>query len=127
MAEYDEFNRIWHGVKKPHTYSSEQGLGKVLIDILERTPDKIAQINDDSELEITCDEVRRKSIRVAYSLGKMGFKKGDIMMIAARNGPDLAPVLFGCFLLGAPINPIDVTFGKGEKVHHCEDEVKISH
>lgn len=114
MAEYYEFDRIWKGVNKPHTYGSEPGLGKVLIDILEKTPNKITQINDDSGIEITCDEVRRKSIRVASSLSKMGFKKGDVMMIAASNGPDVAPVLFGCFLIGAPINPIDVTFGKGK-------------
>lgn len=113
MAEYDEANRIWRGIQKPRTYGYEQGLGKVLLDILEKTPDKKTQINDDSSLELTCDEVRRKSIRVANCLTRMGFSRGDMMMIAARNGPDISPVLFGCFLIGAPINPIDVTFGKG--------------
>lgn len=115
MAEFDESTRIWSGIERPRTYSSEQGLGTVLIRTLEKTPDKVTQINDETGAEMTCDERRRKSIRVAHCLEQMGFKVGDVMMMAARNGLDVGPVMFGCFLIGAPVNPIDITFGKGNK------------
>lgn len=114
MSEYDPEEKIWRGPRKTKILNLSAPFGQILIELMEKNPKKILQVHDDCNLYLTADEIRRKSIRVANALTLMGFKQGDMAMIASKNQPELAPVFFGCFLIGVPINPIDVNFSKGK-------------
>lgn len=114
MASYNADTKTWSGTIKAPIFNLKAPFGLVLLDCLEKNPRKVIQINHDSQTYLTCGEVRRKSIRVANSLSKMGFGKGDIVMVAIKNQPEMAPIFYGCFLIGAPLNPIDVSFSQGK-------------
>uniref|UniRef100_A0A336L9S7 CSON007177 protein n=1 Tax=Culicoides sonorensis TaxID=179676 RepID=A0A336L9S7_CULSO len=109
--------RTWSGPPMKSVFNTDYNLGQLLMFSLEKNPEKITQINADSGTTLTCGELRSKSIRVANALKQMGFKTGDIMMIAARNHPDICPALFGCFIIGAPVNVVDVNFSKDDVAH----------
>uniref|UniRef100_A0A336L5T1 CSON004687 protein n=1 Tax=Culicoides sonorensis TaxID=179676 RepID=A0A336L5T1_CULSO len=117
MSIYDEETRTWSGPPMKSVFNTDYNLGQLLMFSLEKNPEKITQINADSGTTLTCGELRSKSIRVANALKQMGFKTGDIMMIAARNHPDICPALFGCFIIGAPVNVVDVNFSKDDVAH----------
>lgn len=114
MSVYNEDLRIWQGPVRKHIYDSRMNLGELLMFSLEKIPERIIQVNADSGITVTSNEIRLKSIRVANALSKMGFKTGDIMMLAARNHSEVCPALFGCFIIGAPVNAVDINFSKGE-------------
>jgi 4-coumarate--CoA ligase len=92
-------------------------VGEVLLACCNRTPEKIAQISDDNGKIFTYRDLKLATIRVCENLKKNGYQRGDIVMVIARNGHNLAPVIFGCLLLGAPVNPMDPTFGKDDLCH----------
>lgn len=113
MSIYDEELRIWRGPASKPLYNLNSNLGELLMFSLEQNPERIIQINADSGVTVTSNEIRLKSIRVANALKQMGFKTGDIMMLAARNHPDVCPAVFGCFIIGVPVNAVDINFSKG--------------
>lgn len=59
-------------------------------------------------------EIRLKTICAAQNLLKMGYGKNDVIGIAARNHPNVAPIVFASFSIGAPINPLDPKFNAGQ-------------
>lgn len=85
-----------------------------MVTILGRTPKKIAQISADSGVQVTCEEIRLKSIRCAEKLLKLGFSSKDVITIASSNNPNLASVVFGCLIAGIPINTLDPLFDRDE-------------
>uniref|UniRef100_A0A336L8I2 CSON004688 protein n=1 Tax=Culicoides sonorensis TaxID=179676 RepID=A0A336L8I2_CULSO len=117
MSHFDADLKIWSGPISKPIFNTDTNLGELLMFCLNKTPEKITQINADSGATLTCGELRSKSIRVANALKQMGFKTGDIMMIAARNHPDICPALFGCLIIGAPVNVVDVNFSKDDVAH----------
>ena len=114
---YDEKTKIWKGLPNESQYNSKIGLGELIIEVLRQTPEKVTQISVDSNTKLTCAEQRLRSIRVAQNLTKLGYKEGDVISIVARNGENLAAICFGCFLIAAPINTLDPTFGKDDLSH----------
>lgn len=59
-------------------------------------------------------EIRKKTIRAAQHLHKMGFGKDDVIGIVARNHHHLAPIVFASIALAAPLNPMDPNFKAGQ-------------
>lgn len=60
-------------------------------------------------------EIRLKTIRAAQHLLNMGYGKNDVIGIVAKNHQNLAPIVFACFSIGAPINPMDPKFRAGRQ------------
>lgn len=114
---YDSVEKIWKGPPNKSLYNPENGVGALILEILRKTPNKIAQISHDNGLKITCNEMRKKSIQVAEGLRKIGCIQGDVVAIISRNNHDIAPVLFGCLTLGAAVNCLDPTFELDDLVH----------
>ena len=114
MAHFDEVTKIWHGpkvIKSPRPFTTK------LFEHLQKTPNKIAQISVYERTELTYNDLRLMSIRAAQNLIEIGVKPGDVVGIIARNSTFVAPVVFGCFLIGAPINSLDVSH-KTEDIKH---------
>lgn len=58
-----------------------------------------------------------KTIRAALKLQELGFKRDDVLAVAAKNNHDVAPIVFAAFCLGCPVHALGITFNKSEMVH----------
>lgn len=115
MSFFDSETKVWHGVKLPFPHSADAFLGEEILKCLDATPDRIIQINHDEQVNYTCRELKTLSIRVAMNLIKMNITSDDdVVGLLCRNSSHLLPLLYGCTLAGAPINP--VIFAKDEIV-----------
>ncbi|XP_058443734.1 uncharacterized protein LOC131425681 [Malaya genurostris] len=114
---YDSENRTWSGRNVPLLYNPNQSIGEFVWQILSRAPWKIAQISADSGVRVTYHEMRLRSVRVAQNLASIGYETGDVMTIISRNNQNLAPVVFGCFMLGLSINSLDPKFHRDDFAH----------
>ncbi|XP_058818604.1 uncharacterized protein LOC131681669 [Topomyia yanbarensis] len=114
---YDAENKTWSGRNLPPLYNPNQGIGELIWRVMDRAPWKIAQISADSGVRVTYREMRLRSVRVAQNLAAMGYEMGDVVAIIARNNEKLAPVVFGCFMQGLPINSLDPNFHRDDFAH----------
>lgn len=114
MALYDKLTKIWHG---PKVIESTRSFTRELFESLQKTPNKVAQVSVSENTELTYDELRLLSVRTAQSLLDLKVQVGDVIGIIARNSTFLAPVAFGCFLIGAPVNSLDVSQTKEDIKH----------
>lgn len=118
MARYDAKTKTWHGPALPSVLNPEANFGQVALNLLGRNPSKVIQINADSGLEMTCAEVRLRSIRVALNLRrKLGLRKGDLVSLVCANSDNVLPVFVGCLTIGLAVNPLAPSFNKDDLVH----------
>uniref|UniRef100_A0A453Z3S0 AMP-dependent synthetase/ligase domain-containing protein n=1 Tax=Anopheles quadriannulatus TaxID=34691 RepID=A0A453Z3S0_ANOQN len=115
---FDERTKIWHGSPVAPLYNPAQGLGELLHRLLARTPTRIAQISADTGRSLTYQQLHLGCIRFAQSLtGSCGLARGDLVTLVARNGDQLAAIVFGCFMAAIPVNTLDPTF-RAEDYEH---------
>lgn len=57
------------------------------------------------------------STRVAQNLPRYGIEMGDVVGVIGKNTTFLTPIVVGCFIFGAPVNPLDVRFEKNDIIH----------
>uniref|UniRef100_A0A336K7L6 CSON003269 protein n=1 Tax=Culicoides sonorensis TaxID=179676 RepID=A0A336K7L6_CULSO len=107
---YDPKSKIWIGSQNKCIFNPEIGLGEIILAVLARTPNKITQISADNGVKLTCSQLRVKSIRLAENLKRKGYKFGDIIATVSRNNHDISAVIFGCNIIGAPVNCLDPNF-----------------
>ncbi|XP_055586584.1 probable 4-coumarate--CoA ligase 1 [Uranotaenia lowii] len=118
MSRWDPESRTWHGPSQPPIVNPQASLGQVVLNLLERTPDKVFQICADTEEVYTCGQVRNLAIHVALNLQKKyGLKKGDVVSMIVTNKACVTPLVFGCFLLGTPIHTLDASFEEHDLMH----------
>ncbi|XP_058829044.1 probable 4-coumarate--CoA ligase 1 [Topomyia yanbarensis] len=111
---YNPQTKTWSGSKTPPLYNPHQSLGELILAILKKNPTKVTQISADCGTEVTCLEMRLRTIRVAQHLTAMGYAQQDVFAMAVRNGNLVAPTIFACFALGIPVNTLDGTFKRDE-------------
>ncbi|XP_052863985.1 acyl-CoA synthetase 7-like [Anopheles cruzii] len=116
-SEYDAKRQLWFGERLPSVLNPQAGVGRIVLDSLARSPDKVIQINADTGVRLTCSEMRLRIVRVALHLQKLGFKKGDFVSMACGNGEHVVPAFIGCWLLGLAINPLAPVYGKEDFTH----------
>ncbi|XP_050099064.1 uncharacterized protein LOC126579626 [Anopheles aquasalis] len=117
MAQFDEEKRMWYGRYRPSIFNPRANLGQVLINVLERTPEKVAQVNVDTGTEVSCKQLRRRSVRFAKYLANCGCVHGEVVALVARNSCHVPAVTFGCFLAGITVNTLDPSFELPEIEH----------
>lgn len=115
-SHYDVESKVWSGLDYPVIYDKNISLGHLILSVLKKTPEEISQVSADTNVELTCYEMRVRAIRIAKSLSKLGYKKGDIVGIMARNTENLAPLVFALFTLGLPVNSLAPTFTKNDVI-----------
>lgn len=139
-TRYDEENKLWSGIDLPSVFNEKVSLGYVILWSLEKNPAKIGQvnwfceffqkqnffhstffvfpkINDETNIQLTNEFIRWKTIQAAQNLQKLGFKKGDMFAICARNSHYVAPIAFASLCIGCPLNTLDTLFGEPELTH----------
>ncbi|KXJ76890.1 hypothetical protein RP20_CCG008712 [Aedes albopictus] len=117
FTTYDSRTKIWSGVKMPGPFNPQANLGHLILNVLERNPSMVAQVSVESGVELTCEELRLRSIRAAQNLTKLGYQQGDMIGFAVRNRENVAPLVYGCFLIGAPVNCVDPDFTVDDMAH----------
>lgn len=110
---FDPVEKVWFRENPNETPDGNKSLGEIVLEALERTPDVIGQISDDTGIQLTNAEIRLKTIRAIQNLTKLGYKRGDIFGLAARNSHHLAPIVFAAMTIGAPVNTLDPSMAKG--------------
>lgn len=103
---YDPNQRIWCGPKISPLYNPDQGLGQLILRILRQTPNAVTQISADSNVHVTCKEMHDRTIKLVKYLRKCELNGGDMIGLVATNSENVAPIVFACFTLGLPINPL---------------------
>ncbi|KAJ6632853.1 hypothetical protein Bhyg_18006, partial [Pseudolycoriella hygida] len=114
---YDEENKLWKGYDVPALYNPEISIADVVLKAMDINGTKIAQINDDSKIEMTYNEIRIKTIRAVQNLQKRGYKSKQVYTFIVGNTDDLAPLLFATFCNGCSVNGLDPSFKKAELLH----------
>lgn len=118
MSHFDPTSRTWFGPRQPPVINPAASIGQVIVNILERTPDKLIQIDADTGEEYTCDKLRLQMIRAALNLAQtFKISKGDMVCMVVDNRSCVTSVLFGCFLIGAPVHTLDASFQESDLVH----------
>ncbi|XP_050068298.1 probable 4-coumarate--CoA ligase 1 [Anopheles maculipalpis] len=116
-TQYDPQGCCWSGPYRPPVLNPAANLGPVVLNVLERTPQKLAQVNGDTGYTMTSDELRRRSVRFAKFLLASDYRVGDVIALIARNSDNVAPIVLGCFLVGVTVNTLDPSFGLEEVEH----------
>lgn len=114
---FDFERKIVKGRRIPHLFHPNVSIGQILLDFLEKSPEKIAQVNHDDGSTLTCEELRQLSIRVCLNLTEKGVKPGDVVGLIAKSSTYVAPIMIGCFLLRCPVVTLDPAFIVSEIDH----------
>lgn len=112
---YNNRTKIWTGNYSAYSLALDVYYGEKLLEALDETPERTLQINHEENRKLTCSEVKMSSIRVAQNLQRLGIKPDDVIGFICRNSGNVLPLIFGCALIGAPINPLHVSYSK-EKI-----------
>lgn len=110
MARFDPSTKIFHGRKVPQIYSPQASIGQVLLFNFLKSPEKVIQVSDDDGVALTCAQLSDMMTKIARSLVRLGCSFGDVAGIVGANTTFAAPALFGCFLVGLTISPLDTSF-----------------
>lgn len=111
-GNYNPRTKVWTGNNRAYAYPMDIYLGEKLLDALDDSPERILQINHEEREKLTCREAKMSSIRVAQNLQRLGIKPDDVIGFICRNSGTIIPLLYGCVLVGAPINPLHVSCSK---------------
>uniref|UniRef100_A0A182PL24 AMP-dependent synthetase/ligase domain-containing protein n=1 Tax=Anopheles epiroticus TaxID=199890 RepID=A0A182PL24_9DIPT len=120
-SRYDPVTHIWAGLPTPPLFNIHQSVGQLILSTLQRSdPEHVTQICADLDRgrTVSCREMYLRTVRIAEHLAQLGYGKDTPMAaMASRNGEHVAPVMFACFALGIPINPLDTAFNVADFVH----------
>ncbi|KAG5680288.1 hypothetical protein PVAND_009806 [Polypedilum vanderplanki] len=105
-STFNKITKIWSGPKVLPIFNPDQNLGELIVKVLEQTPDAITQISADTNVSLTCGEMRNRILKIAFHLNDLELKQGDVVGVITENTENIAPVVFACFLLGLPVNPL---------------------
>lgn len=107
---YNSRTKIWTGNTGEYKLSLDIYYGEKLLEALDETPDRVIQINHEETGQWTCSEVKMASIRIAQNLQRLGIKSDDVIGFVCRNSGNILPLIYGCSLIGAPVNALHVSF-----------------
>lgn len=117
---YDSSAKLWKGASVPPMYNPKISIAHAVLKALANYGPKIAQISDDTGVQLTFDDIRWKTIRAAQNLQKRGYNTKQIFGLVANNSHHVTPIVFASMCLGCPINTMDAAFGKAELIHMLE-------
>lgn len=117
MSIYDSERKIWSDVYYPSVFNPKASLGQLILYSLRHGGNRLAEISDDYDTQWSFNQILTRSVQVAMYMKTLGLNIDDICSIISRNNPDLAPVVFGCFFVGRPINTLDASFDEKDLSH----------
>jgi 4-coumarate--CoA ligase len=117
MAKFNPELKLWESDKFSYPFSSDTFMGEEILKKLKETPDFVTQIFHEERSEVTFNDLRVSSVRIAQNLTKSGIKADDVIGVICKNSNELTFLLNACILIGAPINPLELSFSKDDIKH----------
>ncbi|XP_062552732.1 probable 4-coumarate--CoA ligase 3 [Armigeres subalbatus] len=117
MASYDYVRRVWSGPRQPCIFNPECNFGQIVLNLLDRSSEKVVQIDADTGREMTRAEMRLRVVRAAQHLQKLGYQVGDIASVVAVNSENLAPLVLALQVIGVGFNALAPSFDADEIAH----------
>lgn len=111
-GEFNPHTKVWSANAEGYKIPLDTFLGEKILEALDETPERILQINHDEETRLNCEDAKLLSIRVAQNLERLGIQSDDVVGFVCRNSGNLVPLIYGCVLIGAPVNPLHVSSSK---------------
>lgn len=120
---FDELNKIWKGPSAEYPRPLDNYFGEELLSALNESPDSILTISHEENYSMTRREALQLTINVARNLMNLNVKPSDVIGVICRNSKYLPVILYGCIVVGAPINPLDNSFDN-EHIKHIFGQTK---
>lgn len=114
QTTYNPLTKVWSGRLLAPTYHPNVNAAQVLLDSMNRNPEKIGQINVNNGLKLTNRNLAINTIRFAQNLNNLGISNGDVVAVLAANHHHLSSVLFGAMALAAPVNILGLNCSTGK-------------
>ena len=112
---YDPQQKIWSGPEKKDLYHESMTLGEVAFVEFSKNPQKIIQINDSTNENLTAAEFLDHVTALSKNFLKLGLKAGDVVGLYSHNFTHTATVMVASYLCGTPVNALYPGFDKGDK------------
>jgi acyl-CoA synthetase (AMP-forming)/AMP-acid ligase II len=123
MGTFNSNSKIWTNTVNSYSYPLDLFYGEKLLCALDETPDRILQINHEEGTSHSCEEIKISSIRVAQNLQRLGIETDNVIGLICRNSSIVISLIFGCVLIGAPVNPLHINFNKS-KIQEIFEQTK---
>ncbi|KAL7018233.1 hypothetical protein ACKWTF_010682 [Chironomus riparius] len=123
MGTFNPNSKIWTNTVNSYSYPLDLFYGEKLLCALDETPDRVLQINHEEGTSHTCEEIKIASIRVAQNLQRLGIETDNVIGFICRNSSTVISLVLGCVLIGAPVNPVHITFSKS-KIQEIFEQTK---
>lgn len=116
---YDSQAKLWLSRHPPAPFKAETGLGQLILDVLGKiSPSKVIQLDTDTGVLLTAEELRLRIVRVAQNLSGLGFRRGDMAAVACSNSENLAPLALGLMVAGVPFIALPTVGFNGDDLGH---------
>lgn len=112
---FDPKTQTWCGHAVQQIYNPNVNVATVLFNALQRNPNHIGQINDNSGIKLTNQQIRLNGIRLAMNLkrGRLAVSPNEVIALVSRNHELVSAVVLAALALGAPLNTLDADFKAG--------------
>ncbi|XP_058795136.1 uncharacterized protein LOC131666470 isoform X2 [Phymastichus coffea] len=95
-------NNILKGAKKP--ISEDRKLGQVIWNVLNKSPDHVAQIDAETGEQTTFSQMKDRSICCAVWMKELAIRPGDVVVAVTHNHLDCYLPVFATFFVDAVFN-----------------------
>lgn len=119
-STYDESTKIWKGAKIPYACSPDYYFSDLLFEKYSENPKRVLQICADDATQLTCEELKLLSIRVAQNLMRSGVKPNDVICMITHQSHMTTILITGVIFSGALVNPLDAQFDEKDIRAVCE-------
>lgn len=68
MSSFDETTKVGKGEKLEYPYPTGIHISEIILDSLKKRSNRVLQIYDENGAQLTCEELRLKTTRVAQNL-----------------------------------------------------------
>lgn len=114
---FDPSTSTWSALNTPVLYHENVSVGNVCIKALSKNPQDVAQVCHEDDHQMKNWEILRDSVRVCLNLRDLGLREGEVLGLVARNGRNIASVIFGAWLNGTAVTTLDPSFDSKDIAH----------
>lgn len=125
MTTFDPVNKVWKAPKVDYPRPLDNYFGEELLKALNESPEAILEISHDENYSMTRREARELTINLARNLTKLNVQPNDVIGVICRNSRYLSVLIYGCIVVGAPINPLENSFD-GKDIKHIFGQTEPS-
>ncbi|XP_058834539.1 probable 4-coumarate--CoA ligase 1 [Topomyia yanbarensis] len=114
---FNPTTKEWISRHPPPAIDPQANLGQLILNVLDRNPSKVLQLDTDTSRQLIAQEMRLRSIRVAQNLTGLGFGKGDMAALVCSNSENLTSIALGLMIAGVPFITLPVGFNATDLGH----------